>query len=53
MKWKPYLKQDIDQDCDEGVGQVEDQPDCHRLDVRGADIPLLYHVLSNCGQPSK
>ena len=35
MKWKLYLKQDIDQDCDEGVGQVEDQPDCYRLDVRG------------------
>ena len=32
---KSYLQQNVDQDCDEGEGQVEDQPDCYRLDVRG------------------
>ena len=31
-----YLQDHIDQDGGEGIGEVEDQPDLHRLDVGGA-----------------
>ena len=31
----PYLEEDIDEYDEEGVGQVEEEPDLHRLDVRG------------------
>ena len=29
-----YLQDHIDQDGGEGIGEVEDQPDLHRLDIR-------------------
>ena len=31
-----YLKEDIDDDNQERVGQVEEEPDLYRFDVRGA-----------------
>ena len=30
-----HLEADIDGDDEEGVGEVEEEPDLHRLDVRG------------------
>ena len=34
--WKcSNLEQDVDQNDNEGIGQVVDQPDLHRLDDRG------------------
>ena len=33
--FKQYLEKDIDEDDEEGVGEVEEEPDLHRFNVRG------------------